>query len=891
MSTYSKIDITFTQDVLPLGAQCGFDVTVTPSIGSPFSYSFIETVVTSRTSANEMTLVTAGTGITGEQAAINYKAAIDIDMPSGFTITRSGNVVTVYIDNTVFNGYEFFVGGIFAPYTNHSSILFNVTNTASTVVVPVVLSPLVYHDLSITIIDTYVNTMPLVVQLTKKDSPTLKFTSGDDLFSQINKSELSFNMLDLSATDLHFFHLFTGDEQRYKVELNGIDTSGTSMLIWQGFLLPDQYKEPYQNGLVPVEFSATDMIGSLKGKYLKPWYYNNVFPIVKILTYLLAQTGLRQKIIVNPSILPAVSGINWDYITVNCAEYYDGKKYTDCYSILTKILEAQQLQITSFRGYWFLDGLTTRNETTVVAYLYDLGGDFQDMITYDREIKTPMFEQDVPMLTAETPIKTVVVDFNYKSTDSFYPTDIVKQDIRTLNASNGTGAPRGISRLAYWTNLFKYWVQNYGTSDFELVRDSAQFSLFQNINFFDNSNEGVSISNFIGCNITPFVEAGKIYDVEIDAELEFIQSSGDESDLRAFWDAGDMDHIILYQILVSGVEVMTNRPSVDTTNVNNFDTELQYFQSGTGNHRFANGGKNKILYKLKKELDFDITGNLEFRWCKPLVVQTTLNIHRFIFRINSFSIKPKQDRVYDEKVTAFRPVKYTLSKDFSLDLSCSKDRSISNSFGLNQPLDNNYIKTIVPPDTNQSVTGVYNIGRREITATEVDLLFRDLQLKKNVFVTTASGDEIWYKDVMTALISSVNYIAYVVSMYPISYLPPGYELLTQLTSGDTMQYIYVQYLNENYSNREKWKLKGGSVVDTYLKTFAAAIFNVQAVPLFRIEATALDLIFPTDLIDFYFDGADKIFMPTTLTLNLFEGKTTVVAIEDKFTTVTDISYE
>jgi hypothetical protein len=89
----------------------------------------------------------------------------------------------------------------------------------------------------------------------------------------------------------------------------------------------------------------------------------------------------------------------------------------------------------------------------------------------------------------------------------------------------------------------------------------------------------------------------------------------------------------------------------------------------------------------------------------------------------------------------------------------------------------------------------------------------------------------------------------------------------------------------------RWKLVGSTTVDTFPKTVAKALHGIQSETMFRLEASALALLWPCNLIDFYFNNEDKVFIPTTLNLDLFAGKTKFIATEAKFTELTDIQYE
>jgi hypothetical protein len=61
----------------------------------------------------------------------------------------------------------------------------------------------------------------------------------DDL--SIVTKQFNFDMLSTDARDAAFIDFFTGDEHRFKVLVKTDDDS----IIWQGYILPDLYSEPY----------------------------------------------------------------------------------------------------------------------------------------------------------------------------------------------------------------------------------------------------------------------------------------------------------------------------------------------------------------------------------------------------------------------------------------------------------------------------------------------------------------------------------------------------------------------------------------------------------------------------------------------------------------------
>jgi hypothetical protein len=74
-------------------------------------------------------------------------------------------------------------------------------------------------------------------------------------------SEFNFDMLSTDARDAAFIDFFTGDEHRFKVLVKNFDDDS---VIWQGYILPDLYSEPYKQVNFFVNFTATDGLARLR---------------------------------------------------------------------------------------------------------------------------------------------------------------------------------------------------------------------------------------------------------------------------------------------------------------------------------------------------------------------------------------------------------------------------------------------------------------------------------------------------------------------------------------------------------------------------------------------------------------------------------------------------
>ena len=115
-------------------------------------------------------------------------------------------------------------------------------------------------------ISVYDTTLPDVgvglvpVNIAGANTCKLVYEGSEDKFLTIMSSALEFSMeVNVSKqpdTDLFYESLFTGDEKRFSVILTDQD----DVVLWKGFLLPDEYGEPYEAGTFYPGFTATDGI-------------------------------------------------------------------------------------------------------------------------------------------------------------------------------------------------------------------------------------------------------------------------------------------------------------------------------------------------------------------------------------------------------------------------------------------------------------------------------------------------------------------------------------------------------------------------------------------------------------------------------------------------------
>jgi hypothetical protein len=782
---------------------------------------------------------------------------------------------------------------------------------------PETVEPLSINDISIEVIDTYTNERILIEETAQANACVLKYDGGDDLYKSIVASTLDFNMLVANGEDAHFLHLFTGDEKRYKVKVNAIDVAENVQLIWQGFLLPDQYKEPYIKAPLFVNFTATDMLGTLKGKYLEPWYYQNTFPISQVIAYCLAQTGLEQNVLVKPSVVPANLSYGFEKITVNLKAFLDNDKRKDLYEILTSVLESKGISIMNYRGYWVLDGFSRKRETEGLYLQFNTDGNRIDDLSLNKLTKNAYFEV-TPTVSAVSPWKQVDIEFDANGTENLFSDEVVaikKDEIyegRYISAGFvGTVTPQTdnprVKKMKLWNSVldsdFIFWQTfNYGIFYKPTVPIGIS-SVGGTIIF----TEAMVLNKYIECSEKCYVEPGILYEFEIECKVSEIGVGGRTEDVENAAKDGLYDKFFPFQIFINGVETFSNRPSFTDNEKFRYEVTVETKYSSFGNNR-------SLRFKLKTTFKIETSGYVTFRMLMPIWRNDqpfgdnlVYMLENSIFGIEKLSLKAIYGYDENQTISAYRDINYTTKNDYSVDLSCSPDKSVINSFGLNYPLNQNYFKTINRALDNVDRVGYHHFAPNTILELNfntwqsdfnaVDYIFAQNN-HKSVFLQKASGqrvafDSLWFYRKTTFSLPYVSYwkLAYLTSFEGFPNIPKKYRAYPDVAPEDVLKYMHVEYPSEDYSERLRWKVFGTDEVLSFPKALAKVIHGLQSETLFTVEGRMYDIVFPHDIVAFYFKDENRSFIPTKTTIDLFAGKTGVFLMEDRFEELNDISYE
>lgn len=253
----------------------------------------------------------------------------------------------------------------------------------------------------IDIIDTISPITQLVLEDASASGIVLKWNGGDTKDEMaIVSSEFNFDMLTKTAKDAAFINFFTGDEHRFKVL---VKNSADDSVVWQGYILPDLYSEPYKNGCFFVSFTASDGLGRLKGKYLPDEYYSREKSLIAIFCQCLLLTGLEMDLYFNPAIENFINK-DWNAIYIDTATFIEGSKKQEAYSILETLLKDTLCVCYQADNRWYIEGINTRHVRQVVYKIYDTTGTLFGTLIYDRVLK------DITALV--TPVFTIIPPYN-----------------------------------------------------------------------------------------------------------------------------------------------------------------------------------------------------------------------------------------------------------------------------------------------------------------------------------------------------------------------------------------------------------------------------------------------------------------------------------------------
>jgi len=695
-----------------------------------------------------------------------------------------------------------------------------------------------------------------------------------------------------NAVDGYFLHLLTGDEKRYFVRLKNHDTNGGTQLLWQGFILPDLYKEPYKNGALFVDFTAVDMLASLKGKTFEPWFYYTKFNLPRLLGYILAETGLQQEMYVKVAFENYRYGLpfSWREINLSLETFTDGKKYDDLYTILESVLQSQGLQILSFRGKWILQGFTRRQEASGIAEVYYHDGVYKESVTLNHDVVNPLFST-TPLINAETPYKSVNTVFNSDAESNFFTDDVVVND-DYYSASV-------VDEEFYLPSFINEVSSNWQTVGNPPLRVLVEIPYLHYKSLTDpvssgqyNMSESAIRANYLECIQHPFLLPGLRYELEF--EVYGTARITNISNIINRFEAGEFNFLCLFSLFHAGQEIISNRPGF--LNSDKFQTINTYGPVSSTIPGSNVGG----YWRFKKQFTVQDVGNVSFRFYPPLGNFTNPTIENFSIEPRVLKITLLDDFQDTESVSAVRDINYTTVFNVNLPLTNSVYSFIKKGFGYGSSDGLQYTSVVrgaveayvALQEISTGTTLQLNMAGYEISPIIAVLMFIRGG-RQRTFLENADGACEYFQSLYYMTRFNRSILAFIYDYNGFPKLPPGYKTHAVLESSQTIKMMNTIDVFEDVSLRELWKIYGFTdySLKTYAKTMAYAYHCTRPATIFNIDATALKLVWPLQRVLFRYLGQNRYFLPVYYKLSLFGGKTEVRMKEAILTELNDVSYE
>lgn len=504
-----------------------------------------------------------------------------------------------------------------------------------------------------------------------KASILLNYEGADDKYGNLMTSSLTFDLLVSDARDGKFYHLYTGSETKYKVEL----WTNENQLLWQGFLMPDQYSEPYKNGCFFVSMTATDGVGLLRGKEFEGSYYEKENSVIKYITTALRETGLNQELYFAPAI-EATNGFRWDEIYVSGKLYREEPKKSDVeflpsssmdnvYDVLERLVHDLGCRLFTYDNKWFLIGYNQQHRSSIEFFHYDVNGGYKGRVKQEVSSKKVTFYMN-PNITVVSPWKTVVVSADLDEDNTLVDEEYYKHE-GTLFSSDPSKYWRIVGGADIgWTPRDGKWIATW-THQGQLIPDfkASTPTLLGATNFRTEDNV---VGSYLELKDRIWIEKSDNMFVlkYFEFELELLSESGlSEKDN---YENNEYANVLRYELLLNNEVLRSNFPNSpnyleDALELDYNDNSYEYKEEVHKNKNFIEKRRN-LSGKIKiDKLNIAKSGWLQLRIYPP-VIKNSKRPEFHTTAIKKLLIKLIAKKDYEAK--RVRQIDYTTKKDVEL---------------------------------------------------------------------------------------------------------------------------------------------------------------------------------------------------------------------------------
>lgn len=766
--------------------------------------------------------------------------------------------------------------------------------------------------LDIKIIDTHENDRVLQLEDTEAGSPKLQYNGFEDRYGALMASELRFNLNVTSLIDAKYGHLFTGSETRYKVLLEDVSDEENPVELWRGFLLPEQFSEPYDKGSFFIEFIATDGIGRLKNL---DFFGFSTMSVVHVLQTCLSLTGMQLPIMFAESVQNTAFNVNYGDLEIDTSSYIDDKgKGKSCYDVLEAVLTSIGCKVFQYKSKWWIIGLNRLNEETIKFYKYSVSSVFEGFETIDRDrlfrtfFATPLIEMEAPLnkltmswdwgadeyLLPKNVVSAVPSNFGY---NSLYA-DLVYWKLTSDDARVEGDTYVPLSDFGYdyskihFDKYFNGFVVKSGepkvVGDVKLLLRSGEVA---DTTVSSGEKSFIQLtdlpSNYLSLKSPVFIEGSddvdrtavlnyegelRLLGAEFNGEIETAKSAIDE----------DIENGVLKDHIILEIYYKEHKNQSDTEEVLHLSTRLDNdLPAGYFEIEFTRED-NKIRFKLEvKDLMFEKSGYYDFR-IYPLVRHDHLDASIFV---NVFEFKMNFNSSLDYNVN--RGIDFTTSKELEVFHSTTRmditNRRLMFSESLKNQLEsgglaNNFIPVSVKYHRVKEVYNGSSLWYTNIFIGIDDDVYRMLsggfslyRKLENATMQVISSDDYFLGQGESGLeVRQINF-SYAGGS-SVDLILKTDELFVALDASNGSFYL------DNWL--DKWQLVNGySVVNKKFHEVIADLYlDLRYDASYAVRGVVSGLIFPLDFLIFNFIDRRDYYI-TNLTLDLTQGTTEVVMFE------------
>lgn len=717
------------------------------------------------------------------------------------------------------------------------------------------------QNFSIEIYDTTLPAWELVpLEYAEAATINLSWSGSDSKMQLIKSSVLDFSMEVNMAqptsdevgftTDAWFSNLFTGNETKFAVFIKDEDTDKT---IWTGFLLPEQYREPYTQGTFYVNFTATDGLARLKGKELPEGMYRGRSSIAHIIANCLKLTGLYKQIYVAQAIENAGQSGAYKHIDkwfYNLAENETKGTKKDAYTILEDVLTLMGCTLFQQDNRWYVVGWNQFYKSVILFDVYSPEGVRYTLTgPVSRPGRILQFEA-TPDVSIKAPFKRVEIISPFDENLNLYPEDVDVQSFMLYDKD------QILLHAKYWrpVNLnLPYFlvpieVNNNVFTDIEESDEPIKATSY--VSILKNSNQTTnSFTGWIEFGYPIYLKPGM--KLKLAFELYLRGALADELD----------NDNVKFDIRINDAVLYSNR----NLGVN----VLLAFNDDTADRpdQVAQNAKLEI-----EEITIPSEGFLTIRFypLQDFFTVAQLSVRKLELEL----IDPEKDNVFKT-----RSIDFVTETEFSPEM---KDTVLNNVKNIvvdekrtGYVSQNVFLQSVPTLKTAAPLSSFLYEFSEALGITLANVANVEANINK-LFLLRKDSD--YYE-------SLPNPRLYTADHWPFGYLylntVDGYQFKAgdriYINTGATLPILSANAIG----SRELWKKTEADTGNKRLhECLAEVVHDIHPRELIQLEGTVEGLIFPLDQMKFYYKNSMRSLMSLRIDITMDRGVTRLTAIED-----------